>query len=491
MNNKIVLSKSKAKIGFNCPKALYFKIFNPDSLTPTSLFNQRLLQHGKIVGEAARALFPSGILVKEFVRIQAIARTKELLAKGAEVLFEPAFEFEDLMCRVDILRKTDAGKWDLIEVKATTYNEPDKDSIEDYISDISIQVWVLSNLGFQINKAYLMHLNKDYIHPSRDNLFKLEDFTDQIASSVSSMSEELTRLQKLLKSDAPPNASISRKCDKPHECSFKSLCWAHVPEISIFNIPNYRKKWDLYESGVLDIHSVDKSDFKAITQKRMIEVSQNGQRFIDTTKIAELLEEWKYPLTFLDLEAIDYAIPKYDSTRPYQHIPFQFSCHIDNEKHLNHYEYLHDISSDPREELILKLLEAIPEQGTIVVYSKTYEATRLKELARDFSQYSSALLQIESRLEDLLVVIKAAVYDINFKGSFSIKSVAPALLGPEASYEKLSIKEGTEAMVAYERLIDKEISPEEKTTLKQHMLEYCCQDTMLMVKLYWWLRGQF
>src|SRR5579862_8800866 len=128
-DSKIILSKSKAKTGFNCPKALYLKIFNPDIATLPSQFDQRLLHHGKIVGEAARKQFANGILVSELSRTEAIARTKELLEKGTKILFELAFEFEGFMCRVDILRRADNEKWDLIEVKATTYNKPKKDAI--------------------------------------------------------------------------------------------------------------------------------------------------------------------------------------------------------------------------------------------------------------------------------------------------------------------------------------------------------------------------
>jgi hypothetical protein len=222
----------------------------------------------------------------------------------------------------------------------------------------------------------------------------------------------------------------------------------------------------------------------------MIEVSQSGKRFVDAEKIAELLKEWQYPLIFLDFESIDYPIPKHNMSRPYQHIPFQFSCHIDNGTIMNHHEYLHDNPLDPREEFILKLLASVPEEGSIVVYSKTYEATRLKELARDFPRYATSLLQIENRIVDLLDVMKETVYDVNFKGSFSIKSVAPALLGQEASYDNLAIKEGTEAMVAYEQFIDENTPIEDKVSLKYQLLEYCRKDTLLMVKLFGWLKSQ-
>jgi hypothetical protein len=57
--NEIILSKSKIKSGFNCSKSLYLKIFNPQAAATPSQFDQRLVQHGKIVGEAARKQFPT------------------------------------------------------------------------------------------------------------------------------------------------------------------------------------------------------------------------------------------------------------------------------------------------------------------------------------------------------------------------------------------------------------------------------------------------
>lgn len=484
----IVLSKTKIKAGFNCSKALYLDIFQSDQKSHLSPFEQRILQHGITVGEAARNQFPEGILVDELSTNRAIEKTNELIAQGVEVLFEPAFQFENVLIRADVLKKNKDGSWDIIEVKATSYNKPAKDDIEEYILDISIQAWVLENLGFSLSKSYLMHLNSNYIHPDTESLFSLEEFTDKVNDCKPSIPEKLPELMRCLETETVPSVPISKKCDNPYTCRFKKLCWQHVPEISIFDIPNSRKKWELYQNGYLDIHSLDKDDFKSEIQKRMIEVSQTGIRYIDSSRISEMLESWENPLIYLDFEAIDFAIPKYNNTRPYQHIPFQFSCHIEDGQSLVHHEYLHTDNSDPREDFIQKLISVIPFRGSIVVYHQTYEETRLKDLARDFPEYSNAILQIQNRLVDLLDVVKECVYDINFKGSLSIKAVAPALLGKEASYENLAIRDGAEAMVAYERLVDSTISTEEKRSLRQNMLDYCCQDTLLMVKLVQWLK---
>jgi hypothetical protein len=104
-------------------------------------------------------------------------------------------------------------------------------------------------------------------------------------------------------------------------------------------------------------------------------------------------------------------------------------------------------------------------------------------IVRDFPQYAKRLLDIEERLVDLKVVIQEAVYDVSFKGSYSLKAVAPALFGKDGGYDHLEIQDGIETMIAFEHLIDADFSLEKKESLKKSMLAYCKQDTLVMVKL--------
>jgi len=67
-------------------------------------------------------------------------------------------------------------------------------------------------------------------------------------------------------------------------------------------------------------------------------------------------------------------------------------------------------------------------------------------------------------------------------GSFYIKYVIPELV-PEMSYENMEVADGTEAGLAYEKMIHGGLGSKEKQTLKNALLKYCRQDTMAMVKL--------
>lgn len=234
------------------------------------------------------------------------------------------------------------------------------------------------------------------------------------------------------------------------------------------------------------------SDFKSKTQQRALLCYKDQNPYFDPEIVAELLSEWKYPLSYLDFEAIDYAIPRFYGARPYQHVPFQFSCHMQRspDAELEHTEFLWIAEDDPRPAFIQKLLDSIPVAGSVIVYSASYESTRLKELAEDFPEYREQLTNIRDRLVDLKVVIQKGVFYPEFMGSFSIKKVAPALLGEAASYANLTVSDGVEAMLAFDRMVSLTDTSSEKQALRSDLLKYCQQDTLLMTELHRTLRDK-
>jgi hypothetical protein len=101
---------------------------------------------------------------------------------------------------------------------------------------------------------------------------------------------------------------------------------------------------------------------------------------------AELKAEFEslsYPLYFMDFETVNPAIPRFVGMHPYDHIPFQFSVHAQQEPGTaaNHFEFLGTDNGDPRPALISSLCEALGERGSNVVYNEQFESRRLWELA--------------------------------------------------------------------------------------------------------------
>src|SRR5437588_7224054 len=116
------LSKSKYLSGLQCYKRLYLEIHSPELAIAIDEAAQARMDMGTEVGELARKRFPGGVHVEHdhLHRKEALRQTAELLNDpSVPAIFEGAFEFEDVLVRVDILERVGKTQWRLIEVKAT------------------------------------------------------------------------------------------------------------------------------------------------------------------------------------------------------------------------------------------------------------------------------------------------------------------------------------------------------------------------------------
>ena len=199
---------------------------------------------------------------------------------------------------------------------------------------------------------------------------------------------------------------------------------------------------------------------------------------------------------FLDFETVMQAVPIWADTRPYQTILYQFSCHVvKSDGTLTHAEFLDTSGGDPRAAFAESLIAALGEKsggnnGPIFMYSP-YERTQLRSLADAVPKHRAAIERIISRLVDLLPITRDNYYHPAQQGSWSIKSVLPALFGNDdaaLSYEKLdeagAVANGGAAQAAYLEAIDPATIPERKADLHAQLLAYCKLDTYAMVRLW-------
>lgn len=86
--------------------------------------------------------------------------------QGVHAIYEAAFIYNGIFILADILEKTPSG-WNLIEVKGSGISI---DAI--YWDDISIQNYVLSKCGLNVEHCYLMHINSKYFQDTDETDFK-------------------------------------------------------------------------------------------------------------------------------------------------------------------------------------------------------------------------------------------------------------------------------------------------------------------------------
>ncbi|MFM1813466.1 MAG: hypothetical protein RLZ98_161, partial [Pseudomonadota bacterium] len=193
---------------------------------------------------------------------------------------------------------------------------------------------------------------------------------------------------------------------------------------------------------------------------------------------------------YLDFEAMNPAIPLFTGTRPYQRIPFQWSLHTRfGNGPLKHQEFLADAASDPRRAFATSLIDAIADSDVPIAVYSSYERSVLSELARDFPDLADQISDITARLIDLLAVVRREVYLASFNGSFSIKTVGPAL-APGLTYDDLeTVRDGEAASIAFQRLAAGGIENAEVQALRNALLAYCARDTLAMVAVHDGLRA--
>jgi hypothetical protein len=189
-------------------------------------------------------------------------------------------------------------------------------------------------------------------------------------------------------------------------------------------------------------------------------------------------------LFFLDFETINPAVPKYQGTRPFQQVLFQYSIHFkqDDNSELIHREYLAEPDKDPRIEFIKQLISDCDNEGDILVYNISFERGRLNELIEHFPEFKNPLQSIVFRLKDLMVPFQNKwYYTPEMKGRYSIKNVLPALVS-ELTYDTLNIKEGGMASSTFLSMVNNTFKGNE-SNVRDDLKEYCRLDTYAMVRI--------
>lgn len=467
------LSKSKFLSGLQCARLVYAEVNAKETIPPPDLATQLLFEQGREVGEAARQQFPGGAMIQRFPWKNVEERTWEAIDNNVPYIFEPAFVHNQVMVFVDVLRRIDDNLYDIIEVKAST-------KVKDvHIPDLAIQRYVLEGAGLFVNRCILMHINNKYIEGEGGSLFTLEDVTERVEEFYGNLEETVEEMIATVDAPRQPEPAIGSHCDEPYECVLKERCWKNIPDLSVFDIPGLRKnkKWELYNENIIELDDLPAHYGLSHKQKLFMDSYRSGEPLIDKNAIREELSKLEEPLYFMDFETMNWAIPRYQGTKPYQQIPFQWSVHIRDGAKLEHEEFLWDNEKDPRPEFLRTLLEAIGPEGSVVVYNKGFEAGILKKLAEAYPEHKERIDGIVNRLWDQLDIFKNYYADAKFGGSNSIKSVLPIIV-PELSYDQLDgVHDGTEAQSAYIKMIKGEEG------LRTNLLKYCELDTKAMVDI--------
>ncbi len=492
------LSKSKLIAFRQCPKRLWLEVHRP-KLRKDSAATEASFKVGNTVGDIAHQLYdPAGkgvLLNAQRDGFDSVFKRSTELLESNQPIFEAGFTIIGALALADVMLPVkQRGKrvWRMVEVKSST-------EVKDYHrDDTAIQSFIARNAGVPLASIALAHIDSDWVYPGNQDylgLLKECDLTAEAFAREDEVREWIAAAHKIVAKKAEPKIGTGDQCSAPFACGFFEYCQSQEPqaEYPIHWLPSIRAnalKEHIAEHSALDLRDAPDELLNEL-QQRVKAHTLSGEIYFDAAGAVAALKAHKLPAYFLDFETIQFAVPIWTGTRPYQQIPFQFSLHrLGRNGKLEAKAFLDLSGNDPSSYFAEALIDVCGSTGPIFVYNAGFEGARISELAKRFRKLATALLAIKERLVDLHPITKEHYYHPSQQGSWSIKAVLPAV-APDLSYQDLAgVQNGGMAMEAYLEAIHPDTIPKRKAEIEEQLLAYCGLDTFAMVRLWQFLAGR-
>jgi len=489
------LSKSKLTAYRQCPKRLWLEIHQPELKDDSG--SEAAFAVGHQVGDVAQRIYdPRGEGENVDPNLHgwdaARERTKSLLESGERPIFEALLQIPGAFALIDVmLPDWTSGqlRWQIIEVKAST-------GVRDYQrDDVALQSYIAERMGVPVAKIGVAHIDNQFVYPGNEDyagLLHFEDLTGESRERHTEVAKWVAEAQAVAAMESVPDIAVGDHCQQPFPCGFCNHCWQAVPQAvnPIEVLPRIGnamvKDWEL--QGITELQDVPDAALND-KQLRVKSVMLSGETYFDAPGAARALAFAGGDAYFMDFETIQFGVPIWQGTRPYQQIPFQFSVHsIAEDGTMGHAAFLDLSGDDPREPFIQELIKACGSAGPIYVYNAGFERSRLNELAAGYPDHAQALGKVIERMVDLLPIAREYYCNPEQRGSWSLKAMLRCICN-DPGYEALDeVQDGQAAGQAFLKAIDTGTSPGERETIRKNLLEYCKLDTLATVKLWQMLK---
>ncbi len=392
--------------GVQCTKRVWLNKNLPKERDIQTAFQTRIFQQGTNIGLLARQLFPGGINAEPenfYSYQQSVADTLRYIRSGHQIIYEAAFQFEGILCAVDLLVKVNS-KWYAFEVKSTNGVK------NAHIYDAALQYYVITKAGIELEDFSIIHLNKTYIRQGALNiqhLFQTVSVLKEVLELnpfISSKSEELINV---LSKNIPPEIEIGDHCNIPYSCDFQQFC----------------------TKGILpSVNPVENA--------------------FDKDQLVFFKGKLEFPVSYLSMQTWSSAIPLFDGHHPYKQVCFQFSLYKQQyaDAPLEHYSFFEERMNFQQKELIENLIEAAGEKGSIVIHKGSYLKFHLQEFKKTFNYLDKEINSLQTRIVELSDPFRV---DFKIEKVLNDENVPLDDLGKGQFQEKSLILDSASASAAY------------------------------------------
>jgi hypothetical protein len=182
------------------------------------------------------------------------------------------------------------------------------------------------------------------------------DVTDEARIRKDKVPEWIKEAQVIL-SGAMPEIATGKQCLDPYDCPFLPYCKQRDPpgpEHPIELLPDSAGKALARklraEKGYTSLLEPNPNELTGKNSDlfQRVQLAHKTRKAVLKSGSDALLKKLPYPRYYFDFEGIDFPVPRWKGVRPYEHIPFQWSCHIERSLGaFEHEEFLDLSGNDP------------------------------------------------------------------------------------------------------------------------------------------------
>jgi hypothetical protein len=389
-------------------------------------------------------------------------------AMGAAVLGACVQSDDGARVRIDVLVRGALG-WQIYKQRlATVADDADVDAL-------ALWVHVASRAGWRVQSAGLLLVDTGFVYPGMQcyaGLFREVDVGPMLGTRP--VGEWLAALRGS-EAGPKPAPALGAPCAQGGGCRFMAECHAGEPGGRVvdpawqLDIVGKELAAALRREGHVDLRSVPPERLSDARHRRALRAVRQGAPVLEPG-VARLMRELPWPRLHLRMETIGFAVPVWPGTRPYQVLPFQWSCDVETAPgQWTHHGFLADAAGgDPRRAFALSLLVALNAHGTqgaILAYNAGFERNRIRELAQQFDELREPLEALLPRVVDLFQLARTHYYHPAMAGSWSAKTVF-GLIAPELNVTRLGRREADAPLQAFARSLQRGLPAAERERLR-------------------------
>ncbi len=382
----------------------------------------------KKIRNLLRVLYKRGKEVRYANSVEdSIFATFKYIKKRVPV-FSASLGRGEVYSNFDLLVPEKKNSWSIITVKSQAAYKKDN------VSELAYQKYVAEKSGLNIAEIILYSVNPDYLYLKKidpEKYFIKNNLTEKVNKELPNIRVTIDKYFRNIQSTSPPeNPNL---CRFPADCLNKNICYPALKDGNIFELREGKEiSQKLYKSGIIYLKDIPQETELLYKQAIQVECEKTASPHVATGEIESFLKKVSYPLYFLDFETINPALPFFKNTKPFQHIPIQYSLHVKKSPNsqLEHFSFLAKGKSDPRKNILKNLSRLISLSGKVVVYDAFFERRVFVESVSLFPEFREWWSDVSQNILDISIPFKSFHYYHPLqKGRASLKAVLPALTG--------------------------------------------------------------